>query len=192
METFVIAMTAVQVIAFALLVRYVLSAVARMNEAAKASQGSAEREARLLELYGHVEEVMDVFESYIEEVRRDVEKERAALTEMSRQAAALFSRASAIAAAAEHQPASVAAVAAAAPPRYEQPPRHEPPPVPKTTPAPAVKSHLSSKDREALGRFATKPQRVRFLMGRGLPLEEVARELGIGTGEVRLIAELEK
>ncbi|GHV35539.1 hypothetical protein FACS18949_13720 [Clostridia bacterium] len=56
----------------------------------------------------------------------------------------------------------------------------------------ASKSRLSEKNKEALGRFATKPQKVRFLMGLGLPLEEVAKELDIGKGEVLLITDLDK
>ncbi|MCL2084351.1 MAG: hypothetical protein FWH06_03720, partial [Oscillospiraceae bacterium] len=53
-------------------------------------------------------------------------------------------------------------------------------------------SRLSDRDKEALGRLATKPQKVRFLMSRGLSVEEVARELDIGKGEILLIADLDK
>ncbi|MCL1905430.1 MAG: hypothetical protein FWG06_00300, partial [Clostridiales bacterium] len=88
MQAFVIIMALLQVIAFMVLARHMRAELAR----AKDSGAAAQREARLLELYGHVEELMDVFESYIEEVRGDIDKERAALLEMSRQAMLVYHR----------------------------------------------------------------------------------------------------
>jgi TolA-binding protein len=167
-----------------------------------------QREERLTELYGHIEELMDVFESYVEEVRQDFERERAALAELSRQAAALYARGPETAAAPVPTAEPVAVPPAA-------PGGAQPAPAPAASGgvnAPVIRpaafpafdaeaekgrkteppSRLSGRDKAALGRFATKPQKVRFLMSRGLALDEVARELGIGWGEVRLIAELEK
>ena len=193
MQPFLIVMTILLAAAFAVLARYVRTELAR----SKTGDGLAGREAHLVELYGHVEELMDVFEAYIDEVRQDIEKERAELTELSRQAAVLFTRVLA-----EQKPDGEAAGASAqirlATPGVQPVERSEsePPrivrPVAPTTDRRAFGDNLSAGDREALGRFATKPQKVRFLMGRGLALEDVARALGIGTGEVRLIAELEK
>ncbi len=185
MEIFVVVMTILQLAAFVIFVRVVQKQVKGRPDADARVQ---RRETRLVELYDHVEELMDVFEAYIEEVRQGIEKDRSALTDMSRQAAAVYTR---------------ALEAAAAPPvpvreeRTAPQPPQAPPDVP-TAPAHATapdrpgRSRLSARDREAVGQFATKPQKVRFLMSRGLALEEVARELGIGKGEVRLIAELEK
>ena len=218
MERFVIAMTVIQVAALALLARYVLTALAKTKASALPPDAIAKREARLLELYNHVEELMDVFESYIDEVRQDIEKDRLSLLEMSRQASTLFMRALQAPPQAPAPGADGAIDGAgpppAAPPELPSattpvPPSDAPPEPPRVVRpaasrsayptaagrdagAPPPNSRLSARDREALGRFATKPQQVRFLMGRGLPLEEVAREMGIGTGEVRLIAELEK
>ena len=86
MTYFVVGMAIFQVVAFVVLTRYVLAEIAQP----KNDNGAAGREARLLKLYGHMEELMDVFETYIDEVRQDVEKERTSLTEMSRQAATLY------------------------------------------------------------------------------------------------------
>ncbi len=48
-------------------------------------------------------------------------------------------------------------------------------------------SLLSQSRRRELSAFSTKTQRVRFLSGIGLTNEEIAKELKIGNGEVRLI-----
>ncbi len=172
--------------AFFFLFQYVKKQLAARTET---DTTVVQREARLVDLYNHVEELMDVFETYIEEVRQDIERERASLTEMSRQAATLYMRAL-------ESPVHPIAPAPIAPAPTAPPP---PPPLPLTEQRAAEdldaapgSARLSDRDREALGRFATKPQKVRFLMSRGLALEEVARALGIGKGEVRLIAELER
>jgi hypothetical protein len=247
--TFVIGMTVLQAGAFFLFVRY-QRAEARRKPAPETR--AEKREERLTELYEHIEELMDVFETYVEEVRQDFERERAALTELSRQAATLYMRGLETAAptlsSVALPMAAVASGAAAAPgvaampmpPRaphiaYAQAaqavqavqtaptaptpiavfppmvvapspgtgsgapvirpaafPAFDTPTPPTADKTPEPPSRLSSRDKEALGRFATKPQKVRFLMSRGLALDEVARELSIGRGEVRLIAELEK
>jgi len=194
-ETFVIAMTILQVVSFIVLTRHVLSKLAK----AKAKDGLAGREARLVELYGHVEELMDVFEAYIDEVRQDVEKDRAELTELSRQAAVIYTRIADTqrvesgelrVESADKTPApQLLTPSKGGPPRIVRP--AHPAPLPNSQLS-TLNSQLSPRDLEELGRFATKPQKVRFLMGRGLALEDVARALGVGTGEVRLIAELEK
>lgn len=148
--------------------------------------GLIRREARLVDLYNNLEDLMDAFEGYLEEVRQELEEERAALTELSRQASALYVRAA--------EPP--------APPRAAEPYSQADAPVPPADaprvvrPAPepdgGKDSRLSERDREALDRFVTKPQKVRFLMSRGLSIEEAARALDVGQGEVRLIASLEK
>ena len=193
MDPTIVVIAIVFAVAFTLLTRHVLAALAKVEKAAKTGGGDhSDREARLLALYNHHEELMDVFETYIEEVRKYVEKERTALLEMSRQASILFTRAMA------PPPAPRVAV-------HEPQPDPEPPVLRIVHPTadPAQKpqkpppqytsgSRINSRTRTALDRYPTKPQRVRYLMGQGFPLEDVARELGIGTGEVRLIAELER
>ncbi|MCL2748069.1 MAG: hypothetical protein FWE59_05370 [Oscillospiraceae bacterium] len=164
MEAFVVAIAVIQLVAFSFLTRYVLTVLARGRASLKAADGFQSREARLISLYGHVEELMDVFENYIEEVRQDVEKERAAMTEMTRQVAS-FVHADCAAPMAHHTAKDEGFRALSQP----------------LPPVPPVPPHPDSK-----------PARARALMGRGLPLGEVARELGIGTGEVRLIAELDR
>ena len=48
-------------------------------------------------------------------------------------------------------------------------------------------SRLSENEMKALSKLSTKTQKVRFLAGIGFRNEEIAKELSIGNGEVRLI-----
>jgi hypothetical protein len=132
------------------------------------------REARLVELYGGVEELMDAFEGYLEEVRREIEAERASLRALTRPAA------------------DTPAQPDPAPPAEAPPEEPAPGAAEMSRPAPAAASRLSGPDREALARGGAKAQKVRFLLGRGLSVDEAARELGIGKGEARLIAALDR
>ena len=154
MQAVVIVVVVLQLVFLALLTRRVRAVLAGEEG------GAQRREARLLELYGRVEELMDVFESYVGEARRDIEKQRAALS----------------------------AVSARLPARPESPRIVRPAAAPRTPHA----APLTPGDREALARLSAMPQKARFLLSRGLPPEEAARALGIGVGEVRLIAELEQ
>ena len=188
MEIFVVAMAIFQVISFVVLARRVLKEL----EKAKTANGLTGRETRLVGLYGHLEELMDVFEVYVDEVRQEIEKERSALLEMSRQAAALYARTQGMGD--PRAQASEDGKQGAKTPEINEASKVSDPEisVSRALKTAARGSKLSDKDRETLKRFSTKSQCVHFLMGRGFSLEEVAREMGIGTGEVRLIIELEK
>ncbi len=253
-----------------------------------------EREARLLDLYEHLEDLMELFEEYFGDVRREIEEKREEVSELATQMHILSQRiteaqryaatpqfppnggfvapppvytepdiqpmtpapeALATARATVPRPVnervtpksapsqaeslrakvpvrssrrsgkpvgSLSAVAAGVPtqaavtaqpvvPALEpvepatlfapRPPAYTAPMPPAPLPAEMANTNggrnkplsalLSQRDRDALDRFPTKAQKVRFLMSRGLPLEDIARELGIGKGEVRLITDLE-
>ena len=146
------------------------------------------REDKIFQLYSQIEEMLDNFESYVGEMHTQLEDKRTELIELNRQAQVVY-----LQALEGGKPAEPENILSA--------------PIPVPAPAPQPKaaamrkqggtkeekrSRLTDKDKEALGRFATKPQKVRFLMSRGLSIDEVARELDIGKGEVLLIADLDK
>jgi hypothetical protein len=164
------------------------------------------REDKILRLYEQIEEMLDSFEEYVGEVHTQLEDKRTELIELNRQAQVVYLQALDSA-----KPAPVAMPVYVPMPEPEnilaaqpaQPVQPQPQPVqeaaagrgkPKkeTVNGSAKRSRLSEKDKEALGRFATKPQKVRFLMSRGMSIDEVARELDIGKGEVLLITDLDK
>jgi hypothetical protein len=142
-----------------------------------------QRLAKILALYDNIEGLMDSFEHYVEEMRQELERERGHMTELSRQAAVLYSKSSAP----NHSPEP--------PPELPKELEQNGGPVPNGAPIPGKAkrtSRLTDSDIRKLDEMTTKQQKVRFLMSRGLSLEEVARELNIGKGEVRLIADLDK
>ncbi|MDL2288423.1 hypothetical protein LJC32_03470 [Oscillospiraceae bacterium OttesenSCG-928-F05] len=51
---------------------------------------------------------------------------------------------------------------------------------------------ITEADREAMRRFATKPQKIRLLNSKGYSAEVIARELSIGRGEVDVVLNLDK
>ena len=177
-----VVMAAVFAVAFVALTRHLLALVAKATK--QGNEKTAAREARLNQLYGNLESLMDAFESYVGKVRRDLEKERASLEELSRQARAGIAR------------------TAAPPPDIQTRPqpvsiRQNPPagaiPIAARPPAPKPQkaTPLPQRGIVELGPYSTKPQRARFLIDRGFSPQDVARELGIGTGEVKLITGLE-
>lgn len=158
-------------------------------------------EDKIFHLYTQIEEMLDSFETYVGEMHAGLEEKRQELIELNRQAQVVYMQtmataANSSAAQANAKPEPVPAPAPAAAP--EPPPSaaaFTSAPTPKkkaSKPPKEVPSRLTDMDKEALGRLATKPQKVRFLMSRGLSLDEVAKELDIGRGEVILIADLDK
>ena len=156
----------------------------------KTEEVSPERhEDRIFKLYTQIEEMLDSFEEYVGETHTGLEEKRQELIELNRQAQVVYMQVLSA-------PKPAVVEAAAPPPAEELEPSVEPekqakPPAPPKKKA-ADTSRLTDKDKESLGRFATKPQKVRYLMSRGFSLDEVAKELDIGRGEVILIAELDK
>ena len=183
-----------------------LISISRRPKQTPESGGAPVREDKILRLYEQIEEMLDSFEEYVGEVHTQLEEKRVELIELNRQAQVVYMQAlesakTAVPAAAPvyvPEPENILAaqpVQAASPPPPPEPivtrvkPKHETVNGGGATPK---RSRLSDKDREALGRFATKPQKVRFLMSRGMSVDEVARELDIGKGEVVLITDLDK
>jgi hypothetical protein len=148
------------------------------------------QEEKIFQLYTQIEDMLDSFEEYVREMHIGLEEKRQELIELNRQAQVVYM-----------QVMSVQSQIPVAVPQPVPQPIAEPDDVtplkPEKAEMPAkmtkdIPSRLTDKDKEALGRFATKPQKVRYLMSRGLSLDEVAKELDIGKGEVILIADLDK
>lgn len=152
---------AVEGVAIALLCAWIAK-LSRSQKAAREESPDGKQET-IFTLYQHIEEMLDSFEEYVGEMHAGLDEKREELLELSRQARAVYLQAL------EAKPPVV-------PPEPEP---VEPIPIPQFVKPPkkeAGKSRLSDKDKEALGRFVTKPQKVRFLMSRGLSLEEVAQK----------------
>jgi len=160
------------------------------------------REQKLLSVYANIEDLFDSFEEFVRETRGELERDRREMVELSRQATAIYVRVI------EQEMVPIAPP----PPEPLLPAADEP----LLVPAPAAKvrtpsakprasaakpktavpaagtpiTHtvLTVKDRESLQRFANKNQKIRFLLTLGLSQGDVARELDIGVGEVRLVA----
>ena len=165
------------------------------------------REEKLFKLYSEIEDMLDCFEEYVGEVHEELEGKREELAEISRRASSLFMQAEdRFAQLADFQPqirllplpkASQQSLQQTAPqttPKSTmqtilQAPSQKPLTAPKSDPS-RRDSKLTAQDRGTLKGLKTKTEKVRFIMGKGLSLEEAARELGIGKGEVRLIASL--
>lgn len=191
MQWIPIVMAVVNIVLWIVTLRY-----ARKPAKDKGQSPVAEREARVFKLYQEIESMLDSFEQYIPEVHAELERERAALNETARQAQVLLMQAMEKAAAIE----KLAATPPPPPEQKEKPPT-EPrravrgakpkPPRPEEEPKPSD-TRLSERDRQTLANLDSKARRVRFLMSRGFAVDEIARELNIGIGEVRLIADLDK
>lgn len=158
-----------------------------------------QHEDKIFQLYSQIEEMLDSFEAYVGEMHAGLEDKRQELIELNRQAQVVYMQVMAtntVAALPQPQPQ---VNPEPEPATQEQPTVAAPsftsaaPPKKKAAkPQKEAPSRLTDMDKEALGRLATKPQKVRFLMSRGLSLDEVAKELDIGRGEVILIADLDK
>lgn len=197
MWTFLIVSAVIQAAAWIVLTQVVWRKLKSKEEAV--SQDA--REEKLFKLYTEIESMLDSFEEYLQEVHEDAEKQREALTDMSRQATVMY-QALENSRIAEQTVAAQMAVLQTVPAVVSQ--AAFTPQVQLAAVAPVEKSiniirpqketpsRLNQKERDELRRRTTKTQKVRFLMSRGFSLDEVAKELHIGKGEVRLITDLDK
>lgn len=179
---YIIGFSVLMLVLAVIFARYVI----RRLDSIESSPVSDRREEKIFKLYSEIESMLDSFEEYVGEVHEELEREREELGELSRRASSLYL-----------QTADSFAQFSGYPQAQEHPRHGEGQPQAPQSDAHEISenkrgSRLSSRDRSALGGLKTKSQKVRFLMSRGLSLEEVARELGIGKGEVRLIADLDK
>jgi hypothetical protein len=141
----------------------------------------------ILALYDNIEGLMDNFEHYVEEVRQEFERERGHMTELSRQAAVLYSKS------AVPVNTGVSLTEPQSDPIPEQSEQTTENGATRTIQhKPLRSSRLTESENRKLSEMSAKQQKVRYLMSRGFSLEEIARELDIGKGEVRLIADLDK
>ncbi|MDR1692658.1 MAG: hypothetical protein LBR72_04805 [Oscillospiraceae bacterium] len=162
----------------AALLLYALSVRKQFVQLREEAREAREMDAKIYRLYNEIEEMLDSFEAYVSEIHDEMESSRNELVAMSRQATTLYMQ-------------------VMQPDAYPKPkPVEEPKPekTEKPTPPPAreEKSKLSQRDLAELGKLEGKGKKIRFLMGRGLNMGEIARELKIGKGEIRLILDLDK
>jgi len=170
----------------------------KLEEMQTESERIRNMDEKIFRLYQEIESMLDNFDAYVNEVHEEQEARRKELTEMSRQATTLYMQVM--------QPAAFGGLRGAE--RAETPPPPELENLPPVYARPEPKavsegnsevlrekvkaSKLVSRDRLELDRLTTKGQKVRYLMGRGFTIDEVARELGIGKGEIKLIVDLDK
>jgi hypothetical protein len=160
----------------------------RFEEAQAELRENRAMDQKIVRLYKEIEEMLDNFEAYVGEVHEDLEAQRNELLTMSRQATTLYMQVM--------QPGVFAPKPAPEPqpePRPAEEParaerRENPPPADDGKPP----SRLSPRHRTELGRISGKGQKIRYLTGKGLTMSEIARELDIGKGEIRLILDLDK
>jgi Tfp pilus assembly protein PilP len=164
-----------------------LNAMQQKIDKKSQSTDDDQRMARILTLYDNIEGLMDSFEQYVEEVRQELERERGHMTELSRQAAVLYSKK------AERENEEIETAESKSEPEKKQTGRTDKNAANETgKQKPKQSSRLTDSENKKLDGMTTKQHKVRFLMSRGFSLEEVARELNIGRGEVCLIADLDK
>jgi hypothetical protein len=147
-------------------------------------------DAKIVRLYQEIEEMLESFEDYVGEVHDELESRRNELLNMSRQATTLYLQVM--------QPGVFApkpVVEQPAPPEEtakREAAAAEPQPAGKGGEENGKASRLSPREKAALDRLAGKGQKIRYLTGKGFSLNEVARELDIGKGEILLILDLDK
>lgn len=162
---------------------YALSVKRQFEKVREEQKETRELDAKIFRLYNEIEEMLDSFETYVSEVHDEMESRRNELVAMSRQATTLYM-----------QVMQPDAYPPPRPPKPEDPPAEERPALKKTdeTPPKEEKSKLSARDLMELGKLGSKGKKIRFLMSRGLNMSEIAREMKIGKGEIRLILDLDK
>ncbi|MCL2002667.1 MAG: hypothetical protein FWG72_01525 [Oscillospiraceae bacterium] len=179
---------AASVLAFALaLILHERSVRRRFGEAQAEVRENRALDSKIVRLYQEIEEMLDSFEDYVSEVHDELESRRNELLNMSRQATTLYMQVM--------QPG----VFAPKPQPEESPPPEEraktytePRPGRKGAEDESKPSRLSPRERADLDRLPGKGQKIRYLTGKGFTLNEVARELNIGKGEILLILDLDK
>ncbi len=139
-----------------------------------------EREARLLRMYQNLEDLMDSFESYVEEEQGKIAAERKAVEEAGAQARVVWDD---VRKRALEQPTRVnpprAASAAPAKPESAKPDPGE------------VIAAQDNAPRPPLRPRSQKRERVLSLHEQGMTPEDISREMGIAMAEVMLIIGLQ-
>jgi hypothetical protein len=191
MEYFLIAVSVVVFII--VLVLHEKSVKRRFDEAQAEARENRALDKKIARLYTEIEEMLDSFEAYVGEAHEELEARREELLTMSRQATTLYLQVM--------QPGVFAGK-----PQTEEPP--PPAEVPderekaikkpakgKKAPAPADEGkpgRISPREKAELEKMPSKAAKIRYLTGKGLNLNEIARELNMGKGEIHLILDLDK
>jgi len=200
-----IALAALALLYGFLLFRHAKKTRKQLDDLRRAAREVRDMDEKVYRLYQEIEGMLDNFESYVSEVHDELEARRTEILEMSRQATTLYMQVmqpGVFGSAIGIPPGDRAAHSAPAtsgeepPGLYNQP---EPRPEPsgagarkRKEPPKPTSGKLSDREQKELDRLDTKGKKVRFLMGRGFTLDEVARELSIGKGEIQLIVDLDK
>lgn len=172
----------------------------KLSEMQTESEQIRSMDEKIFRLYQEIESMLDNFEEYVSEVHEEQEFRRKELLEMSRQATTLYMQVM--------QPSVYTGLRPPLPDSAEPLPElqkahgYETPETYKPVSQGDKKaedlrsqvkaSKLASRDRLELDRLSTKGQKVRYLMSRGFTIDDVARELELGKGEIKLIVDLEK
>ncbi len=164
---------------------YALSVKRQFEKVREEQRENRELDAKIFRLYNEIEEMLDSFEAYVSEVHDEMESRRTELIAMSRQATTLYMQVMQPEAYPKPPRPEEASAAKEERPAVTKPEKEDAPPKEE-------KSKLSARDRTELGKLDGKGKKIRFLMGRGLNMSEIARELKIGKGEIRLILDLDK
>ncbi|MCL2082111.1 MAG: hypothetical protein FWH04_02590 [Oscillospiraceae bacterium] len=188
----------------------------RLEDAQKESQEVRNLDEKVYRLYQEIESMLDNFEIYVNEVHDELESRRTEILEMSRQATTLYMQVmqpgafgNVVAITPPKQepektkPQEQEVEEPKAEPKAKAATRSKAKPKPKTSPPPETQEEnlkekaqssgrLSERDQKELEKLDTKGKKVHFLMGRGLTIDETARELSMGKGEIQLIVDLDK
>jgi DNA-binding NarL/FixJ family response regulator len=151
--------------------------IRKIRKLTAVSQEQTDKETRVFKLYAEIESMLDSFEQYVSEVHSQMENERTGMTELSRRSQVALLQGM----------ERLTSVEKMMSPAQDVP---APPPPPEIVPPSS--SRLPTKDKQNLDKLEGKNKKVRFLMSCGLSVDEVAKELDIGIGEVRLIVDLNR
>lgn len=162
----------------------------------KREDKSFEREAKLFRLYQNIEDLMDGFEEYVEELKRDLRKETENLTHRVETLEAQFG---VLRRAAEEEarrkPERAVAVSAAPKAALKLFPAMSP--AANALKKPALIETKKRPEQSAPPAKEAKPQlnrnqKVMLLYAEGFPPGQIAKELGLSQNEVALVLQVEK
>ena len=164
----------------------------RFEEAQAEARENRALDKKIARLYKEIEEMLDSFEAYVGEAHEELEARREEMLTMSRQATTLYLQVMQPGVFAPKPQTDEPQPAAAEDPKENV---IRKPAKGKRADTPAEdgrSSRLSPRDLAELDKMSGKAQKIRYLTGKGLSLNEVAKELNMGKGEIHLILDLDK
>jgi hypothetical protein len=166
----------------------------RFGEAQEEVRENRALDSKIARLYKEIEEMLDSFEAYVGEAHEELEKRRDELLTMSRQATTLYLQVMQPGVFAPKSQLEEETVPLPAEPD-EREKTVKKPAKGKRADAPAEdgkNSRLSPRELAELEKMTSKAQKIRYLTGKGFNINEIARELNMGKGEINLILDLDK